>query len=631
MSEIKIRDITKIILKIFTILTLVFVGIIIVPESNGDGPEYMLMTEAFQNHFTPNILESDINSSVESYGITINKNEISGLPGGFFKAKNNNVYSYHFWVYSLMVVPIKFLLKIINANQFRCFQIFNALLYIITLWYTYKRLKLSDINKFFIIMLLMINPALFYIIWPHPEIFTYSFVCMSLVMYINKEYEKAILFVSIAGMQNQPVIFLGGMYLIQYIIEAYFKKDDFKLKRMIIDIIKKCMFYIPFFIPLIFYYLNFGTFSLIASSGYVKNIDILKKINSLYFDLNQGMILFMPIIVIVFFILILMGIIKRNINTFINFITISIIMAVCSLQINWNPGESGLMRYNVWITPIIIYYIIINKKYIDNIKLKNYINKFIGYSIVFTGIIIICTGGFKYKYTYLEFNPVAKYLLNNYPALYNPQYEIFAERALNKEVEYNDKLPIIYKSPNGYVKKILMDNNSIEKLLNQVDLGKDIVNKKLDKYKDSPNMYYLSFQNDIVSLKDTKISEENRKFEITLLNNISKLEKDKEYNFEVIIKNLGNQVWKKCNYNEDNPIGVSYHWMDESNNMVIFDGFRTYLQDDIYPGENKNINLNLRTPDESGKYRLVLDIVQERISWFSDFNNNSYVYEIEIR
>lgn len=84
MSEIKIRDITKIILKIFTILTLVFVGIIIVPESNGDGPEYMLMTEAFQNHFTPNILESDINSSVESYGITINKNEISGLPVGFF-------------------------------------------------------------------------------------------------------------------------------------------------------------------------------------------------------------------------------------------------------------------------------------------------------------------------------------------------------------------------------------------------------------------------------------------------------------------------------------------------------------------------------------------------------------------
>jgi hypothetical protein len=633
-NENIIDKITKVILAIFTCITIFLMAFIIQPEMYGDGREYMLMTESFQNHFSPQLLKDDIVKATEDYKFEFELNRDDGeYPFGFFTSNTDKTYSYHFWLYSLLVLPIKSILKIINSNQLRCFQIFNALIYIASLWYTYIKYKGSKQNKFFLIMLFMVNPALYYIVWTHTEVFTFSLVCISLVMYSNKEYEKAIFTVSVAAMQNQPIIFLGGMYFIDYFINKYNDEKRIKLKEYLFEMVKKGVFFIPFFSPLIFYYFNFGTFSLIASSGYVRFDGMINKVSSLFFDLNQGMLPFIPMVLLMYFYILFIGILKSKVKSILNITTIIVIMLFCSLQTNWNPGEAGIMRYNVWIIPILIYFIISLKgEVIYNIKNK-IINNLIVISIILNGFIIIFTGSFKYRYSHVEFNPISKYVLNLAPELYNPQEEIFAERSLGHEDYSENDFPIIYLDHLGNVRKVLLNNDSINKLVDRLDCSSELIEKKIAKYKDKGNNYYINFRNEDIKLKKNfEVMENNRKFKVELIDDIHSIDfsKDSEYLIMARVWNLGQQTWYSKQDNEKNPIGLSYHWMNEDNNSVIWDGNRSYIEKNIYPNENIVIPLLILTPKDSGNYKLKLDIVQEYISWFSDVNSNNYTIDIKV-
>ncbi|NRT37503.1 hypothetical protein BJV38_005598 [Clostridium beijerinckii] len=626
----EINNITKIILILFSTVLLIAMCFIIKPDMYGDGQEYMLMTEAFENHFSPDVSINDINTATINYNFKFDLNrEDKQYPFGFFISNEGKNYSYHFFLYSLFVMPIKVILGILNINQLRCFQIFNAIIYIFALWYIYIKIKICEKDKFFIIMQLICNPVLYYLVWTHAEVFTYSLVCISLALYVNKEYEKAIFIVSIAAMQNQPIIFLGGLYCLDYFLKVYIGNKEIYAKKFLYQIIRKGICFIPFFIPFLFYYINYGTFSLIVSSGYVKANGIANKINSLFFDLNQGILPFMPMLIIMFFIILVFGLLKKKLEVLLYIGTILMIMLGCSLQMNWNPGESGIMRYNVWITPILIYFVIIYKDSFIKIRFKKTFEKLIITSIFITTMIIICTGTFKYKYKHIEFNPLSKMVMNVFPSIYNPQEEIFAERALGMETDYYNKLPVIYSDESGYVKKVLMNNDSVNILLNELDCDNEIIKQKIEKYKNCTGLYYLNFNFEKIKLReDIKIEQENRKFKIKVFDTLTRLNVNKEYLLKTEITNLGAQIWESYKINKRYPIGISYHWLDADDNVVIHDGARTYFDESIYPNESKTINTKLLTPNVKGNYKLELDIVQENVSWFSDLNETKYIFDV---
>src|SRR5207253_2124894 len=54
-----------------------------------------------------------------------------------------------------------------------------------------------------------VGPALWYLRWPHPEIFTWAFVLISLVLLRRREYPQAAASAAIAALQNPPVVFLA--------------------------------------------------------------------------------------------------------------------------------------------------------------------------------------------------------------------------------------------------------------------------------------------------------------------------------------------------------------------------------------------------------------------------------------
>lgn len=89
-----------------------------------------------------------------------------------------------------------------------------------------------------------------------------------------------------------------------------------------------------------------------------------------------------------------------------------------------------------------------------------------------------------------------------------------------------------------------------------------------------------------------------------------------KYDIKVKVKNTGAITWER---DTKNPVFIGYHWIDfEKRKMVLFDGERSYLpQSEVKPGEEVIFNLKVKSPSESGKYILQIDLVQEGITWFS--------------
>jgi hypothetical protein len=88
----------------------------------------------------------------------------------------------------------------------------------------------------------------------------------------------------------------------------------------------------------------------------------------------------------------------------------------------------------------------------------------------------------------------------------------------------------------------------------------------------------------------------------------------------VRLANRGSEPWPATG----DAIGVyrvdlSYRWLkDDGTPIVLFDGERTLLPEDLYPGESVEIPARIKAPSSPGDYRLVLSPVQEGVAWFVD-------------
>ena len=62
---------------------------------------------------------------------------------------------------------------------------------------------------------------------------------------------------------------------------------------------------------------------------------------------------------------------------------------------------------------------------------------------------------------------------------------------------------------------------------------------------------------------------------------------------------------------------ASYHWLDEKEEVVSFEGLRTLLPAvGIEPGEAALVDMELFLPETDGDYQLEITLVQEFFTWF---------------
>lgn len=654
-SEILFPTVTLFI--VIAIMLIVGAGAFVTPYRSGDGEEYMLMTEAFERHFSPDVTQEDIEQAGEDYNYSAFEDLEIEKAKGFFKAENGKYYSYHFWLYSLLAMPFKALIKAVGGNQLGAFYLLNSASFIVMLFISYIWLYAKPDRKLAWVVLVSLNPVLFYLTWTHTEMFSYCMVCISLVMFQRKGYKRAIFFACVSAMQNQPTVFLAGMYFIDYIFEFFTDKEQDnrkkfritkqKLKKFAVQALISVICFVPFFVPFMFYQANFGVPSLILETS---NSGIsFEKILSMFFDLNFGMVLYMPVLILLFVSFVIIMVFIRPRRTIMYTVTLLLMCMICSMQSNWNPDTAGMNRYAIWITPLMISFCVLETEYFDETSMKSLFLAVYAMSAGWTFFSVCSNGLLVCSQSYKEFTPTAISVMKNRPELYNPVQEIFYERFMGEEKKMDgDPMPkIIYN--NDSIVKIFMNNSQKELMEKIIDKDYiDVFENRLETDKDG--WYYLNFKKGELLCSDERYWDLQREKEI--LNNFEDFELDgKDMSFGVsdislpqyferdsennevsfIFKNTSDEVFPKVSNDNENNIGISYHIYDNDKNETDFHNERIYFNVSLLPGDEILIKLKVDVSElKKGKYILMLDCVQEGNSWFYG-EKSPYAYAIEVK
>lgn len=80
-----------------------------------------------------------------------------------------------------------------------------------------------------------------------------------------------------------------------------------------------------------------------------------------------------------------------------------------------------------------------------------------------------------------------------------------------------------------------------------------------------------------------------------------------------------NQSPSDWNSNTASPVSLYYHWIDERNDCIIFDGIRTTFETGILKNRSKITQpMKIEAPNKQGKFRLIATIVQDGVRWFNE-------------
>ncbi len=415
--------------------------------------------------------------------------------------EDNKWISWYFPTYSIAALPIKLALKALGFNQSRTFLFTNILFFLLALIIVFKKLKLSEQKVFFTILLLISNPILFYVImWSSAESLIFSFIVMSLVFFSNKEYKKAGMLVSIAGSLNPTIMIYGAMIIVSYFIDIYNDNMNKERQSLVILIKKKYInvllfgiCFIPCLIPFIFNFTVIGKLNPTTVQGSVHNI--WQRFFSYLFDLNLGYLPFIPVIIIMFIIMGIIGIYKKNVPSMIYFISLFGTVLAFSIMSHINSGMTGISRYAAWSSPIMIFFIttvgstFIKKSFWEKtFTILIYLS-----SIISFAVLVDYSRSPKHDYTY--HNSIASAVLNKLPQLYNPFYATFISRTEHIDGGYIYCKPVIYTDNKKNIRKIMVTGSTVNELLAIVkgdNRSLEILKNEIDKIKNRDGYNYIN-------------------------------------------------------------------------------------------------------------------------------------------
>jgi hypothetical protein len=91
---------------------------------------------------------------------------------------------------------------------------------------------------------------------------------------------------------------------------------------------------------------------------------------------------------------------------------------------------------------------------------------------------------------------------------------------------------------------------------------------------------------------------------------------------EAQVENAGTVHW-------GDSVQLAYHWLDERDNPIVWDGERAPLPP-LAPGERATVHAPVRAPIPPGRYRFALDLVAEHLAWFSELGSEMATANVEV-
>ena len=95
----------------------------------------------------------------------------------------------------------------------------------------------------------------------------------------------------------------------------------------------------------------------------------------------------------------------------------------------------------------------------------------------------------------------------------------------------------------------------------------------------------------------------------------------------VALRNAGTATWRS---RAESGVQLSYHWLDDRGNAIVWDGPRVAFTRPVVPGEEVEVETVLRAPQPPGRYRLAFDLVEELRFWFAEVGSSPLELDFEV-
>lgn len=438
------------------------------PDKAGDFFEYGVTTVAIASHGTPELRVEDAALAAAlspepgyralflSMRDKIARGEQIPMPG-LYRGKDG-IYTIHFFAYPVLAaLPFRLLLEAGAANPFKAFQIvnFGALWLLgIVMFHFFG----SGRRAFAALGLVLLSGGILYGNWCSPEMVTAAALLAGMMLFVQGRPLAGGLLAGMAAMQNPSLAFFSVFAPLFALLVARGEERDVQAPhwgRLLAGAVLQGGLAL---LPFAFGQWQWGTPSVIALYSTDRHLVGLARLCSYFFDLNQGMILAIPGILVL-----LAGAFprrRRGLALAAGMLTALFMLALAFpalSAVNWNAGGQGVLRYAFWgAMPLLFlaFWWLRGRAHWPRALL---------------GMVFLLQAGAMVhakKYAYTQFSPLARHVLDHAPALYDPDPEIFFERSRNVDGGMDLQATAVYPQT-GQPRKVLFNagSDSVDRLL----------------------------------------------------------------------------------------------------------------------------------------------------------------------
>ena len=438
----------------------------------GDVLEYTVTTVAVASHGRPNIRMEDI-ARTEAFAphltgafAPLQQDMRSGAAEvypAFARGRDGRIYPIHFFGYpALAALPFKLFAKA-GLPPFKAFLVVNyAALFVLGL--ALRRFFSSGWKALAGLALFLACGGILYYNWSSPECFSAACLLAGMLFWLSGAPLAGGLLAGLASMQNPTIAgFFGFAPLLKGLIDWRAGQGIGARLRAALgarELLGISAGLALFALPLLFNLKQYDVPSLIAQRFSDPALVGLARLQSFYFDLNQGMAIGIPAVLVA---LAVWGwrsgeVLRRDLIILAACLLFSLLLAMPAMAVlNWNSGAIGMMRYAFWAAMPILLALLL--------RLRRHA-RWPAAVVAWLALVQALAMAHALSYEFNEFSPLARQVLVRMPDWYHPEPEIFAERMAHND-NYIERDKIYSYRPEGGPAKTLFHpaNPRLDELL----------------------------------------------------------------------------------------------------------------------------------------------------------------------
>ena len=436
----------------------------------GDGWEYLVLLDALDRHGSPDVRPGDLDAMfahIDMWELLTHPPGISGvrsardvyaaeLPYRFVTAADGRRYTAHFWIYSLVAYPAKLALRAVGGREFNALVVTNAVMFAVALGALLFLGHGSPSQRLALTLLAGATPVVWYLTFTGVEVFCWALVTVALMCLDRRAYAGAALAAAVAATQNPPLALLAAVPVALALWERRWRSAALAALGGSVAAW-----------PIVYYGLHSGLPGMMARTNSDFTLISWSRTTSLLFDLNAGLLPYVPVLLAAALWAALRLAARRTLPAMLVAVALAGLMLAVQVQSNWNTDGRGLQRYLVWMLPMLAWLV----GHAWQGRARAWI---VTASVVTSGAVLMVDP--PGPAAWLEHRAVARWVLQHAPALYNPPFEVFAERSAHAEAPplwmtqgrhdgWMELLPVAQGRPSGEVTTLLVQRASRDRLV----------------------------------------------------------------------------------------------------------------------------------------------------------------------